>query len=91
MWAFTGKSTKSFGWNYIYMYANEALQKNGLKLSEIHNFTYQRLRSEPEDQWSLPPQSATTQQEGQSSMVSNLGFGCQILLCIKENSPVTLT
>ena len=50
-------------------------------------FTYQRLTSGPEYQWSLPPLSVITQWEGQSSMVSNFCSGCQILLsCKKENS-----
>lgn len=45
----------------IYMYANEALQRNEIKPGEIHNLTYQKLKGEPEDQGPLPPQSALTQ------------------------------
>lgn len=54
--------------------------------SEITNSSYQRLRREPEVQWSLPPSSRRASWEGQLPMASDLCCGSHILpLCTKKD------
>lgn len=54
--------------------------------SEITNSSYQRLRREPEVQWSLLPSSRRAPWEGQLPTASDLCCGYHILLlCTKED------